>query len=93
MFEIPILFVIYNRTDTALKSFESIKRTQPLKLYIAGDGPNCNKKEDILQIQATRQAILNAIDWNCEVKTLFQQSNLGCGRGVYTAINWLFDNE
>ena len=44
-------------------------------------------------MEDTRQAVLNAIDWPCEVKTLFQTENLGCSLGVYTAINWLFENE
>ena len=29
----------------------------------------------------------------CEVQTLFQESNLGCGLGVSTAITWFFANE
>lgn len=93
MFEIPILFVIFNRKDTALRSFEQIKQIKPLKLYIAGDGPRRDHVEDISNIQDTRRAVMDAIDWECEVKTLFQDSNIGCGKGVFTAINWLFDNE
>jgi hypothetical protein len=37
--------------------------------------------------------VLNSIDWECEVKTLFQEKNLGCGLGVSTGISWFFDNE
>lgn len=44
-------------------------------------------------MEDTRQAILKAVDWDCEIHTLFQKENLGCCVGVYSAINWLFDNE
>lgn len=93
MCRIPILFVIFNRKETALKSFERIKGAKPEKLYIASDGPRANRKGEAERVEDTRKAILDAIDWPCEVKTLFQTENLGCGQGVYTAINWLFDNE
>lgn len=41
---------------------------------------------------AETRALIEAIDWPCEVSTLFQDANLGCGRGVSTAISWFFDN-
>jgi hypothetical protein len=33
-----------------------------------------------------------SINWDCTVQTLIHQSNLGCGRGVSTAISWFFEN-
>lgn len=93
MYSVPILFIIFNRKEIAKKSFQSIKRLKPKYLYIACDGPRKEKEEDIYKVKETREAILSEIDWDCEVKTLFQESNLGCGYGVFTAINWLFENE
>jgi len=93
LFDIPVLFVIFNRKDVSIKSFIKIKEAKPLKLYIAGDGYRKNKVGDDIKVYETRQAILDLIDWDCEVKTLFQEDNLGCGSGVYTAINWFFENE
>lgn len=34
--------------------------------------------------------IVEKVDWDCEVKTLFRDENLGCGLNVSGAINWLF---
>jgi hypothetical protein len=34
---------------------------------------------------------LDNIDWDCEVKTLFRNENLGCGKSVSGAITWFFD--
>ena len=92
-FSVPILFIIFKRKEVALKSFERIRQIKPLKLYIAGDGARQGMAGEGKMVEATRQAIIDAIDWPCEVKTLFRQDNLGCGLGVYSAIEWLFKNE
>ena len=93
MYKIPILFVIFKRKDVALRAFAQIKKVRPEQLYIACDGPRFNVEGEAEMVEATRKAVLEAIDWDCEVHTRFQKSNLGCSMGVYTAINWLFDNE
>ncbi len=93
MYDIPILFVIFKRKETALKSFQQIKATKPQKLYIAGDGARVDVGGEVEKVKETRQAILDAIDWECDVRTLFREHNLGCSEGVYSAINWLFEHE
>lgn len=91
-FDIPILFVIFNRFDTAKQVFERIKEVQPSKLYIAADGPRENKVGESEKCQQVRD-LVKLIDWNCEVKTLFRDKNLGCAKAVSGAISWLFENE
>ncbi len=93
MYDIPVLFIIFKRKDVALQSFAQIKKVKPRKLYIAGDGARTNVTGEAEAVEATRRALIDAIDWDCDVKTLFQKDNLGCCMGVYTAINWLFENE
>ena len=90
--DIPILFVIFNRFDTAKQVFERIKEVQPSKLYIAADGPRENKVGESEKCQQVRD-LVKLIDWNCEVKTLFRDKNLGCAKAVSGAISWLFENE
>lgn len=92
-YEIPILFVFFNRYDVALQSFQKIKDIKPKKLYLACDGPRANVAGEDEKVENTRKAILEQINWDCNIKTLFQEKNIGCGRGVFTAINWLFENE
>lgn len=90
---VPVLFVIFNRPETAIRSFESIRRARPQRLYIASDGPRKERVGEAEVVARTRSSVLAMIDWDCEVKTLFQEQNLGCGPGVYTAISWLFEHE
>lgn len=90
MFNTPILFLIYNRPDLTYRVFCAIKEIQPKYLYIAADGPSV-QNEDVL-CQDTRNIVLNNIDWPCEVKTLFRETNMGCKIAVSEAITWFFDN-
>lgn len=90
-YNIPILFIIFNRPQIAKQSFEKIRQIQPSTIYIASDGPrNEIEKNVVLQ---TREDIIRMITWPCQIKTLFRETNLGCGPSVYSAINWLFSQE
>ena len=91
MFNTPILLIIFKRKDTALKVLDTIRKVKPKKLYIAADG--WRSEEEKIKCIDTREAVLKAVDWDCDVKTLFQDKNLGCCNGVSTAITWFFDNE
>jgi hypothetical protein len=92
-YSIPVLFVVFNRPEIALKSFKAIKKISPHRLYIASDAPRETVPNEKELVEETRNKILREIDWDCEIHTLFQEKNLGCGLGVYTAISWLFEHE
>ncbi|WP_111709972.1 nucleotide-diphospho-sugar transferase [Lutibacter citreus] len=86
----PILFLIFRREDVAIESFQSIKKYKPTHLYIAADGPRKHKKEEKELCEKTRNTIINMINWECEVHTLFRDENLGCANAVNGAITWFF---
>lgn len=91
MYQTPILFIVFNRPDTSKRVFEAIRKIKPAKLYIAADGPRSHKEGEAELCEATRKVTEN-IDWPCEVKRKYSNQNLGCKRGVSSAINWYFDN-
>ena len=88
----PVLFLIFNRPDTTKKVFESIRESKPTRLYIAADGARKDKVGEAELCAQTRD-VIKKVDWNCEVKTLFRDENLGCKNAVSSAINWFFENE
>lgn len=88
-----VLFLVFSRLDTTKQVFEAIRQAKPPRLYIAADGARENKEGEAEKVQAVRNFILQAIDWPCEVKTLFRDSNLGCKYAVSGAISWFFENE
>lgn len=89
--KIPVLLIIFNRIEHALSTLKAIQEYAPEDLFIAADGWRSDKEREVCE--QTRSAVLNAITWDCNIHTLFQEKNLGCGRGPATAISWFFDNE
>ncbi len=88
----PVLLIIFNRPDTTQKVFDRIRQVKPSRLYVAADGPRANKPTDIERSAETRK-IVDQVDWDCEVKTLFQENNQGCGIAPASAITWFFESE
>jgi hypothetical protein len=89
MLEIPILFLIYNRPNTTAKVFERIRQIKPKQLFVAADGSRDSIHE--LQLCNETRAIIDRVDWHCDVKTLFRNNNLGCAKAVSSAITWFFE--
>lgn len=86
----PVLFIIFNRLDTTKQVFQEIRKAKPKQLFIAADGPRT--KEEKKKTDAVRKYILDNIDWECNVNTLFSDLNNGCGIGPYKGISWFFEN-
>lgn len=91
MFKTPILFLIFNRPEVTQRVFNKIREIKPKYLYVAADGPRKDIAEDKEKCIDTRK-IIDTIDWDCEIKTLFREDNLGCKNAISSAIDWFFDN-
>ncbi len=87
----PLLLIVFNRPEATKRVFEEIRKAQPEKLFISADGPRENRPDDIEKCKNVRE-VVSHIDWPCEVKTLFQEKNLGCKIGATTGITWFFNN-
>ena len=92
MLNTPVLLLVFNRPDTTIQVFEKIREAKPKQLFVAADGPRSDREGEKEKCEKVRKLVLDNIDWDCEVKTLFQDSNLGCGRNPSKAIAWFFDN-
>ncbi|MDG1302239.1 MAG: hypothetical protein P8R37_11705 [Opitutae bacterium] len=87
----PILFLVFNRPDVTAQVFEAIRAAKPSKLYVASDGARAAKEGESEIVETVRQIATN-VDWDCEVKTLFRETNLGCKEAVNSGITWFFEN-
>lgn len=90
--DISILFMVFNRPHLANLVFEEIRSARPARLYVMADGPRGGVDGDEEKCIETRK-ILERVDWECEVRTLFFDENKGCEQAVISGINWLFQNE
>lgn len=86
----PILFMVFNRPEQAMKVFDKIRLVKPIKLFVASDGPRDHVIGESDIVSSLRNSILSNIDWECEVETLFRENNLGCKWAVSGAISWFF---
>jgi hypothetical protein len=90
--ETPILVIAFNRPDHLKVLIDRLREVSPTRLFIAIDGPRPDHSDDVKRVQAC-QVLVGSIDWDCDVHTLFRETNLGCGVGVSTAITWFFEHN
>src|SRR6185436_19386626 len=84
---VPVALIIFNRPDLTARVFEAIRQAQPRQLFVIADGPR-NPDDERLCNEA-RQVVAH-VDWKCDVRTDFSQTNLGCGRRPASGIDWVF---
>ncbi len=85
----PVAFLIFNRPHTTERVFAEIARARPPKLLVVADGPRSDRPGEALLCAQTR-AIVERIDWDCEVLTNFAEQNMGCKKRIASGIDWIF---
>ena len=89
--ETPVSFFIFNRPETTLRVFEEIRKARPPRLLVVADGPRPDHVEDI-QNCAQARALLERVDWPCELLLNYSDQNLGCKQRVSRGLDWVFQN-
>jgi hypothetical protein len=85
----PVAFIIFNRPETTARVFAEISKARPPKLLVIADGPRADRPGESEKCAATR-AVVERVDWDCEVFRNFSEVNLGCGSRPASGINWVF---
>ena len=86
----PVLFLIFNRPDTTQKVFDIIRQVKPSKLFVASDGAREGNSNDERLCRQARN-ITEQVDWECDVKYLYRDKNLGCRVAISSGIDWFFE--
>jgi len=92
MFNTPVLLLGFNRPHLFRELINCLREVAPTNIYVAVDGPRDLNANDALAVSETILLIKN-IDWECNLHVLKQESNLGCGLAVSTAISWVLELE
>jgi hypothetical protein len=79
----------FNRPDHLQVLLARLREVKPERVFVAIDGSRSGRPDETQRVQSCRD-LVGTIDWGCEVQSLFQDHNLGCGLGVSTAISWFF---
>ena len=92
MFVTPILLITFNRPDHVRQVLTEIRKQQPAQLFVCQDGARDGNENDYVKCQEVRDVIAELVDWPCELHTLYQDQNLGCGPGPAAGITWFFEH-
>jgi hypothetical protein len=87
-FNVPTAFLIFNRPDQTEQVFAEIARIRPKRLLVVADGPRNEAETE--KCRAAR-AIVERVDWSCEVLKNYSELNLGCRKRVSSGLTWIFE--
>jgi len=89
MLKTPVVFLIFRRPDLTARVFETIRQAKPKKLLVIADGARPDKLGEAEKCAETR-AIIDRVDWDCEVLKNYSDVNLGCKKRVSSGLDWVF---
>jgi hypothetical protein len=89
-YDTPVVLIIFKRPYVTEKVFESIRQHRPKRLFVIADGPHPGKLDEAEKCAETR-AIIDKVDWDCEVTKRYSEHNLGCGVNIFQGISWVFE--
>src|SRR5688572_21572530 len=83
----PVVLLIFNRPHLTEKVFARVAAVQPAKLFVVADGPRFPE-----EVEACRKsrAVIDRIDWDCDVQANYADTNLGCRGRIVSGLNWAF---
>jgi len=84
-----VALVLFNRPDMTEKVFQMVREVKPRKLLLIADGPRPNHPEDAEKCAAAR-AVVEQVDWDCEVLRNYSDVNLGMRRREKSGFDWVF---
>jgi len=88
-FPTPVALIIFNRAETTRKVLDVLRKAQVKELFVIADGPRSDMLTD-KKLCSEARAVIDEIDWACEVHRNFHDLNLGCGHNPATGIDWVF---
>lgn len=90
--ETPLLIIAFNRPGELKKMIDALSVHSFRKIYAFVDGPREGIQADHPKVDKCRK-MLSEIGFANEIITNFRDANLGCGKGVFSAITEVFENE
>jgi hypothetical protein len=85
-----VVLIVFNRPATTRRVFDAIRLARPGVLLVVADGQRPCHPDDTEKCAAVR-AIVENIDWPCEVERNYAETNMGCACRVASGINWVFE--
>jgi hypothetical protein len=85
----PVVLIIFNRPERTAEVFATIRAARPAQLFVIADGPRPIVKSDASKC-ATVRAIIEQVDWPCQIFRRFAEQNIGLRQNVSEGLDWVF---
>jgi len=82
--------MVFNRPAHTAIMFEAIRNLRPLTLLVIADGPRPDHATDAERCAEVRR-IVTAIDWPCDARINFADTNMGLKERVVSGLSWVFE--
>jgi hypothetical protein len=86
MMNVPVLCIVFNRPRETQILVDTLLKANVGPIYFSCGGPRGEQDED--SVNAVRSIITDA-PWTVDIRTRFQDKNLGCRRNIIDAIDWI----
>jgi hypothetical protein len=84
-----IILLVFNRPEQTARLFAAIRAARPPELLVIADGPRPDRPGE-QELCAQTRAIIDGVDWPCNVLRNFAETNMGCGKRVSRGLDWAF---
>jgi hypothetical protein len=81
---------IFARPDTTTRVLDAVRIAKPPRLLVVADAPRPGREDDVVNCAAAR-AVIESVDWECEVLTNYADAHLGLKRRVESGLTWAFE--
>jgi hypothetical protein len=84
-----VALILFRRPEHTAMVFERIREARPPKLFLIADGPRPGNTDDERGCEQAR-AVVERIDWPCDVVRDFADENLGLKRRIPSGLDRVF---
>ena len=88
----PVAFFVFCRPETTERVWARIRAAEPKTLYLCADATRPDREGEAERVAAVRKIVEN-VDWECDVRRLYAERNMGCHDRVVSALNEIFETE
>jgi hypothetical protein len=85
-----VALILFRRPERTARVFERIRDARPDKLVLIADGPRPGNQDDLRGCEAAR-AVVERVDWSCDVVRDFADENLGLKRRIASGLDRIFE--
>jgi hypothetical protein len=85
-----VALILFRRPEQTARVFERIREARPPMFFLIADGPREGVADDERECEAAR-AVVQRVDWPCEVIRCYANGNLGLKARVSTGLDRVFE--